>query len=207
MGQAWVEHLVEHNYTRVMQSIARAEEETADTHTPMVGLDDVLSTASQDTALSNDTSEAAHAEPPSVGDRTRGRLAASTQHLAAGAEKAGPAFGPLGDWLRRLSAAFAGADGADAPSLTSAVNVGIRDLSAARIERAAEDGELLILTNDRVLIGVVVPVSQRLVEFLIAQNLTRVMQSIHNAEHSVAAKNRFSTLDDALAPQHSEAGP
>jgi antitoxin (DNA-binding transcriptional repressor) of toxin-antitoxin stability system len=211
MGQAWVESVIEHNFSRVIHNIDRAEAE-ADEHQPLVGLDDVLEAAGEGKS-STTGGEPVNAEPSSASDRALAKLASSTQHLAAGAtqhlavgaEKAGPALAPLREWLERLSTAMAGADDASGPSITTSTKVGIRDLSATRIEQAAEDGEMLILTNDRALIGVVVPVSQRLVEFLISQNLARVMLNIENAEHSVATKERFASVEEArTATPHSD---
>jgi hypothetical protein len=164
MVQAWVEHIIEHNWSRVMQSAAAAEEDL-NRETDLVSLDDV--------SRSEDHAVAASGEDPF--------------------EK-----------IKQLTAAFDTNSKAGISDITSTNTIDIRELSAHRIEEAGQARELLVLTNDRVLIGIVVPISPRLVEFLISQNLSRVIYNIQVAEQRAADGAPFITLDEVLADNSSE---
>jgi hypothetical protein len=58
----------------------------------------------------------------------------------------------------------------------------IGDLSAAQIEKAGAGRETLAITHDRKLIGILIPVTQDLVQFLIEQNMTSVLDNIWSGE-------------------------
>ena len=66
------------------------------------------------------------------------------------------------------------------PARPSLVRIG--DLSAARIEKAGEGGEILAVTHDRSLIGFVLPVTPDLIQFLVEQNISRVLDNIGHGE-------------------------
>jgi hypothetical protein len=55
--------------------------------------------------------------------------------------------------------------------------VRVRDLSAGLIEKAGYDGQTLAVAHDRELIGIVIPVTQSLVDFPIEQNMSRVLNT------------------------------
>jgi len=73
--------------------------------------------------------------------------------------------------------------------------VRVGDLSGREIELAGEAGQTLALTNDRVLIGIVVPVTPGLVEFLVEENITRVMMNIAQGEQEIASQGSLTTLE------------
>jgi len=66
------------------------------------------------------------------------------------------------------------------PARPSLVRIG--DLSAARIEKAGEGGEILAVTHDRLLVGFVIPVTPDLIQFLVEQNISRVLDNIGHGE-------------------------
>jgi antitoxin (DNA-binding transcriptional repressor) of toxin-antitoxin stability system len=76
--------------------------------------------------------------------------------------------------------------------------VNIRDLRGARLRDRARQGELQGITNHRQLIGVVVPVAAAWVEHLIDYNVSRVRQSIAEAEQVMAAGAPMTTLDAVI---------
>ncbi len=203
MVQAWVEHVIKHSCSQLRQSMAAAEAEM-DSEADLVTLDDVLAEAA---AKPDPPQSQRHAGAEQVGDVSRSRHhagAAADQHFAASAERATAALGftreNTAKMIKSLAAEFgmdAGKGGDSHITLTSAI--GIRDLSARRIEEAGQVRELLVLTNDRMLIGIVVPISPRLVEFLVSQNLSRVIYNIQVSEQRAAAGELFTTLDEVLA--------
>jgi hypothetical protein len=58
----------------------------------------------------------------------------------------------------------------------------IGDLSAAEIEKAGVNGQALAVTHDRTLIGILIPVTQGLVQFLIERNISSVLENIRHGE-------------------------
>lgn len=87
--------------------------------------------------------------------------------------------------------------------------VRVGDLSGREIELAGEMGQTLALTNDRVLIGIVVPVTPGLVEFLVEENITRVMYNITCGEQEIASQDSLTTLEQVRreAADHRSAAP
>lgn len=78
--------------------------------------------------------------------------------------------------------------------------VRIGELSAERIEQAGAAGQILALTHDRELVGILIPVTQGLVQFLIEQNMSRVLYNIGLGEKQLAAHDKMTTLEQALEP-------
>jgi hypothetical protein len=76
--------------------------------------------------------------------------------------------------------------------------VRIGELSAERIEQAGAAGQTLALTHDRELVGIVIPVTQGLVEFLIEQNMSRVLYNIGLGEKQLTTPDKMTTLDQVL---------
>ncbi|MFI6567051.1 ROK family protein [Streptomyces sp. NPDC050534] len=60
--------------------------------------------------------------------------------------------------------------------------IGIREVSGERIMAAADRGEVLGITNGRVLAGVLMPLVPETVDRLVDQNLTRILHSIREGE-------------------------
>jgi hypothetical protein len=189
--QAWVEQLIDQNWSRVMHSVATGETELA-SPAKMTTLDDVLGEADLRDAAAAETS------PEAPADRVRHTAHAVTSAPHRAAEKVTAAWGSIGtpgEMISRILPAFS-AGSPDEPAITSSTNVRIRDLSAHRIEQAGENKELLILTNGGMLLGLVVPVSQQLVQFLITENITRIMLNAQMAEGEVSAGEPFTTVDE-----------
>jgi hypothetical protein len=76
--------------------------------------------------------------------------------------------------------AWSAEESLERPDRPSLVRIG--DLSAARIEKAGEGGEILAVTHDRSLIGFVIPVTPDLIQFLVEQNIGRVLDNIGHGE-------------------------
>jgi hypothetical protein len=192
--QAWVEHLIEQNLSRVVQNVREGETDLA-RPTTMDTVDDVLAEANRRDA-------AAPESAPEVSDVRQ--AVSSVQHRVA--ETASAVWGSIGtpgEMIKRILPAFSSPG---EPAITTSTNVRIRDLSAHRIEAASENKELLILTHGGMLLGIVVPVSQRLVHFLIDQNLSRVMFNTQMAEKELSTGEPFTTLDE-VAHQADQASP
>jgi len=228
--QSWVEHMIDHNWSRVRQNVAEGEQGMA-YESPMVTLDDVLDSAAKDEAEAAKL-EAEEAHHRRAVQQLRGDVASvlgpmkpAARQIASEATKATAALteftaiGPLApageafnDAVKRLAAALGLAE-PGAVEITSTRTVRVGDLSARVIEEAGHVGQMLALTHDRVLVGIVIPVTPRLVEFLVDQNWTRVMQSVQRGEAEIEKGQPFVMLDDVLSQrpdfpsQQSKAGP
>ena len=88
--------------------------------------------------------------------------------------------------------ALAGDAAADAQS---ALTVRIGDLSANLIEEAGANGRTLAVTHDRELIAIVIPVTRDLVEFLLEQNMSRVLYNVGLAEKEIRTARPMTSLD------------
>jgi hypothetical protein len=71
----------------------------------------------------------------------------------------------------------------------------IGDLSAAQIEKAGVNGQTLAVTYDRELVGILNPVTQGLVQFLLEQNISRVLNNIAQGEEEIKAPGQLTTPD------------
>jgi hypothetical protein len=69
------------------------------------------------------------------------------------------------------------------------------------IRGAGVNKEALAITHDRELIGILVPVTQDLVKFLIEQNMSRVLGSIDRAEGQLESETLLTTLDEEIPPR------
>jgi hypothetical protein len=189
---AWVEHLIDYNWSRVKQSIDESEQEAV-ADTPAVTLDGLLVDARDDPELVGQ-------EGRRAGDAPLRLLAAAISAVGALAGHAGlsgvaeqlytKVIHPLQAAVTVPGSAVSGAE--DQPSVR---NVRIGDLSAGLIEEASRDGQTLALTHDRVLVGIVIPVTPSLVQFLIEQNFSRVLHNITVGEKENIYE-RFVTLDE-----------
>ena len=74
--------------------------------------------------------------------------------------------------------------------------VQLGDLSPAQIEEAAEAGHTLAIAHDGKLIGILMPVTSKLVEFMVEQNMSRVLASISQAEGAIAKPAKMLPLDE-----------
>jgi hypothetical protein len=193
---AWVEHLIDYNWSRVRQSIDESEQEAA-TDTPAVTLDAMLIDIPDDPG---------GLELAKTGDSHLRLAAAAASAIGALTGHAGlsgvaeqlciKVVQPL--QMAMAAPGYAGSAGpGDAPSVHT-VRVG--DVSAALIEEAGRNGQTLALTHDRVLLGIVIPVTPGLVQFLIEQNMSRVLYNIAVGEKENTAGEPFTTLDQVTSP-------
>jgi antitoxin (DNA-binding transcriptional repressor) of toxin-antitoxin stability system len=190
--QAWVEHLIDRNWSHVRQSIAEGEQAMA-SGTSMLTVDDVVAQAD------------ARGYNEEQGDGKPERLAVPLVAAVVGGTVMQPSESR--ETLERLQALLnpPGSAGDPAPQ-PSIHTLRIGDLSAGRIERAGAQGQTLALTHDRELVGIVIPVTQGLVEFLIEQNISRVLYNIGLGEKQLATSDKMTTLEQVLG-QASPAEP
>jgi len=80
--------------------------------------------------------------------------------------------------------------------LTRMRRVPLREVSGRLLQEAAERNEAVAVTTDRVVAGVIFPVTQQWVSQLIEQNLSRVLFSIQSGEAELASSQRMTTADD-----------
>jgi antitoxin (DNA-binding transcriptional repressor) of toxin-antitoxin stability system len=177
--RAWVQHLVDYNWSHVRQSIDEGERAMA-AGEPMATIDDVM-------AL------------PGPGDG-HARQAPELLVPVVAAVIGGTVMQPpeTRETLERLHAALNPRGPDEAAAGPSVLTVRIGELSAERIERAGAAGQTLALTHDRELVAIVIPVTQGLVEFLIEQNMSRVLYNTALGEKEILSSKKMVTLEDAL---------
>ncbi|MGI3202257.1 hypothetical protein ACRJ4W_35685 [Streptomyces sp. GLT-R25] len=73
--------------------------------------------------------------------------------------------------------------------------IGIREVSGERILAAADRGEVLGITNGRVLAGVLMPLVPETAERLVDQNLTRILHSIREGGSGISKRAALSTWE------------
>jgi len=132
VAAAWVEHLIDHNWSCLCQSIAEGEQAMIST-TPMAALDDLIARAYTS---------------------------------------------PSGEAVARAGG-----------------------LAAGLIEQADQAGQTIAVTHDRELIGIVIPITPGLVQFLIERNLPRVLHNIALGEKQLSTSDKLATLDELLHRQ------
>jgi antitoxin (DNA-binding transcriptional repressor) of toxin-antitoxin stability system len=164
VAAAWVEHIIDYNWSRVRQSIAEGEQAIS-TGIPMTPIGDL---AVDDPA---DPSEEAAAQSVRTSEVVR-ELQAAWNPAAAQKHEMG------------------------APPVRT---VRIGDLTAGLIEKASMGGETIALTHERKLIGIVIPVTRGLVEFLLEQNMSRVFYNIGLGEKQLATSDQMVTTSQILA--------
>ena len=181
--QAWVEHLIDYNWSHVRQSIAEGEQAMA-ADASMLTIDDVVAQAD---ARGYDEGQR-HSTPE--------RLAVPLVAAVVGGTLMQPP--ETKETLERLRSLLNPPDSAEKPAEPSVHTVRVGELSAERIEQAGAAGDILALTHDRELIGIVIPVTRGLVEFLIEQNMSRVLYNIGLGEKQLRTSDEMTTLDKAL---------
>jgi hypothetical protein len=187
VAMAWVEHLIDYNWSRVRQNIAEGEQEMA-ADTPMITIQDV------------DTEENATGAQGGQARHTPDRVALTLAAAVAGGTVAQTPESE--EKLERLRMALNPSASAtrpeDKPSGLSVITVRIGDLTAGLIEKAGTNGQTLAITHDRQLIGIVIPVTPDLVGFLIEQNMSRVLYNLALSEKQIKTPDKMTTLDEAL---------
>jgi hypothetical protein len=79
----------------------------------------------------------------------------------------------------------------------------VGDISAKEIKDAAEAGQLLVVTDRRELVGIIIPINQKLVAYIVEQNLSRVKRNVLQGEleyQSGAAQTLAEVLTAAAVP-------
>jgi antitoxin (DNA-binding transcriptional repressor) of toxin-antitoxin stability system len=166
-SSAWVEHLVVYNWPRVHQNIAEGEHAIADGAQIPAG-------------------DGRGERPDGDADRDRpGRPVVPLDAMVVGetvvqAPASTDAVGQLWAALNPPGSSGRPESAGTEPSVVCPIRIG--DLSAARIEKAGVNGQTLAVTHDRRLIGILIPVTQRLVQFLIERNISSVLDNIRHGE-------------------------
>jgi hypothetical protein len=188
VAAAWVEHVIDYNWSHVRQSIDEGEQAIA-AGTRLTTVQDLVTQAD---AGSNDEVQG-HCLPeklamPTVVAALTGRTVAQAPESKEMLARLQQAFNP--------SAAAAGSAGESAGPSMHTVRIG--DLSAEVIEKAGQDGQTLAVTHNRQLVGIVIPVTRGLVEFLIEQNMSRVLYNMALSQNQISTQNQMTTLDEVL---------
>lgn len=118
-------------------------------------------------------------------------LAASDGADAPAENSTTPQFTTLEDVARDLATPPPGA-------LGRSRRVHLRDMSGKLLRDAAEQGQAIILTTNKVAAGVILPVTQRWVTELVEQNLSRVLYNVSIGEKELAADPHKVTLEDVV---------
>lgn len=177
--RAWVEHLIDYNWSHVRQSIDEGERAIA-AGEPMATLDDVMAQPGPDDEFGQQAPEL---------------LVPVVAAVIGGTVMQPP---ETTETLERLHAVLNPRNPDEAPDGPSVLTMRIGEVSAERIERAGAAGQTLALTHDRELVAIVIPVTRGLVEFLIEQNMSRVLYNTALGEKEILNSRNMLTLDDAL---------
>lgn len=114
----------------------------------------------------------------------------------------GPAGGGAGRLADQAASRFLAAVGAvpsEDSDLPPARTVRVGDLSAAVVERAGAADEVLAVTHDGLLLGIVVPVNQRLIRYLIDKNKSRVSYNVHYGEKEILTDEPLQAIGRVLS--------
>lgn len=156
-AEGWVQHLIRHNWPQVRQNIDEAEN---------------AMTAGQRMTTIEDMVPV----PVRQGMPLEAAIVGGSLTQAPGSKAA----------IDRLNAALnpPGPDAAeeDRTALYPVRTVRIGDLSAGLIDNAGANRQVLAVTHDHELIGILVPVTQDLVQSLIEDNISHVLNSIEKSE-------------------------
>lgn len=166
-SSAWVEHLVMYNLPRVRQSITEGEQAIAGN--PAAPADDGSGERPDDgTGHDLPGRPGVPLDAMVVGETVVQAPASvdTVSQLWAALNPPGSAGQQEGAWAE--------------PSVVRPIRIG--DLSAAQIEKAGVNGQTLAVTHDRTLIGILIPVTQGLVQFLIERNISSVLENIRHGE-------------------------
>jgi|SRR5580700_2074449 hypothetical protein len=191
VARAWVEHVIDRNWSQVRKHVEEGEKARA-SGAPMDSLDDVLAGAG-----------AAGANSGRGGPAPDGYAIPLVAALAGRTVSQSPESRQL---LGAMQAALAGPAPAGAETVTDPQPVRVGDLSAHLIEEAGEARQTLALTHDRQLIGIVIPVTQRLVHFLIEQNLSSIQHNIAVGEKELSEPDAMTTLGEVTGQNADSAG-
>jgi hypothetical protein len=175
MSAAWTQHVIESNWSRLRQTLAASEEaiKNGNVRKPPVIMRE-------------------EAPEKSASVTTGVSLRSPMEIASAVAEKA---MSALGETLPAAEEAVGRALHLSRPSVgtvTQAEPVRIGEISGKLIEEAGEAKRPLVITHDRELIGILIPVNPRLIQSLIEKNLSRVLHNVDLAEKSLEGPDRNS---------------
>lgn len=192
--QAWVEHVIDYNWSQVRQSIDEGEQALKE-GAPMVTLDDALD----------------QAKPVLDEERRQGMpemmYAPLVAAVVGGTVMQAPETRKVLERLNMVLNPSGAGEHQDAPPV---LTMRIGELTAGRIKQVGGSGHIVALTHDRELVGIVIPVTERLVEFLVEQNISRILYNVGLGEMQLTAGGAMITLDQALGedgPSAPEAAP
>jgi antitoxin (DNA-binding transcriptional repressor) of toxin-antitoxin stability system len=111
---------------------------------------------------------------------------------------------PLQHFISRLQAQLnpQAQAGGGVPARPQVRTVRIGDLTARLIAESGAAGQTIAVTHDRQLTGIIVPVTRDLVEFLLEENMSRVLYSIAEAEKDI----RIAPIAAVIPPGPAAAG-
>jgi antitoxin (DNA-binding transcriptional repressor) of toxin-antitoxin stability system len=176
---AWVEHIVDYNWARVRQSIAKGERVAA--ATSPTTLDDVIAEADAAVWRSDDVPGDGLERLASPLAATSGRTLECTEIF----DRLQEALNPLGSTARPAE-----------PTEITVFTLCFDELSPRIIEQAGKAGQILALTEDGESVGIVIPFARDLVEYLLGRNISRVLDNIAWGEKELSATNEMTTLDE-----------
>lgn len=186
-AEGWVQHLIRHSWPQVRQDIDEAENAMA-AGSRMATIQDI--TPRPDNAGGSMTHQ------PGTPVRLGTPIAAA---IVGGALTQTPESKLAIDQLNAaLNPGGPGAAGEDGTASYPVRTVRIGDLSAKLIDDAGANGQVLAVTHDHELIGILVPVTQDLVQSLVEDNISRVLDSIDKSENQMASADRMITLDEEI---------
>jgi antitoxin (DNA-binding transcriptional repressor) of toxin-antitoxin stability system len=192
-AEAWAQHLICQNWPAVQQSITKAEEVLA-AGGPLVTIQDEIPEP-------DDGDGGDQQFPGTPGKPALPLEAAIVDSAVAQTPQSREAIRKLHMAWNLPAPAGPGSD-LDSPAAVQDIRtVRIGDLSAAVIREAGVNKEALAVTHDRELIGILVPVTQDLVQFLIEQNMSRVLSNIDHSEEQLQAGTNMTTLDEEIPPR------
>jgi hypothetical protein len=176
----WVEHLVYDNWSRVRQGITEGEQAIAD-GAAMPAVDGAGS-------LDQAADPGGRPDPGRLGRPVVPLAAAVVGETVVQTPENKEFLGQLRATLNPSGTAGEKVNNMVEPSVVRPIRIG--DLSAEQIEKAGVNGQTLAITHDRKLIGILIPVTQGLVQFLIEQNISRVLHNIGQGEGQLSGPGR-----------------
>ena len=201
LAAPWVEHLVGNNLSQVRQSIAKGEQAVASAER-LVTLGDVTARAAEARAAETSAAETRAAETGAAETSAAETTEIPERIVIPLATEPGlmrPVKGKdVVDELRALAVLGTGSAGAPLPD-SPVLSVRIGDLTAKLIEQVSQAGQIISLTHERELIGLVVPITPGLVEYLIERSLSRVVYNVVLGEKELSRTGKLDTLDDVIS--------
>lgn len=186
VAAAWVDHLIDYNWSHVRQSITEGEQEMA-AGEPLTTIQDLI----EGTDPPQDDDAQGHHPPERLVVPLVAALTGETVVQT-------PESGRIVEQLRSEWNPGSPSGQENGPAGPSVRTVRIGNLTAGLIEEAGAAGQTLAITHDRELIGIVIPVTRRLVEFLLEQNMSRLLYNIGLGEKQLRTSEEMTTLGQVL---------